>query len=282
MDLIFCRNVLMYFTGSQQQKVVGKLRHALLEDRWLVVSPSECSQALFSRFATMNFPGVILYRKSEAKAHGTHVLPVWTPPWPVEESAPVFAPPERWAPLPLEDPTPAEPAAAEAPPTPQAVASSLYEQGCYAEAEEVLLASLTDAPAPAPEIASLLARVLANQGKLADALAWCERWLAADKLDASGHYLRAMVLQELGDPERARQALQRAVYLDPNFVVAHFALGNLARSAEKFADADRHFANALRLLRRCDPDDLMPESEGLTAARLTEIIRSVAPQETAP
>ena len=81
------------------------------------------------------------------------------------------------------------------------------------------------AEAPNPAAYSLLAHALANQGELTDALAWCDRWVAADKLDASGHYLRAVVLQELGDNERARRSLQRAIYLQPGFVLAHFALG---------------------------------------------------------
>ena len=41
MDVIFCRNVLMYFTPAQARKVVRNLRHALVDGGWLVVSPSE-------------------------------------------------------------------------------------------------------------------------------------------------------------------------------------------------------------------------------------------------
>ena len=41
MDLIFCRNVLMYFTLAQARKVVGNLRRSLVEDGWLAVSASE-------------------------------------------------------------------------------------------------------------------------------------------------------------------------------------------------------------------------------------------------
>jgi len=68
---------------------------------------------------------------------------------------------------------------------------------------------------------SPVARALADQGKLAEALTWCDRWIAADKLDAAGHYLRAVVLLEQGDPEQARRALQRTVYLHEDFVLAH-------------------------------------------------------------
>ena len=67
MDLIFCRNILMYFTPVQAGRVIGNLHHALTGDGWLAVSPSEASQALFPQFVTRNFPGVIVYQKSEAR-----------------------------------------------------------------------------------------------------------------------------------------------------------------------------------------------------------------------
>jgi chemotaxis protein methyltransferase CheR len=63
MDVIFCRNVLMYLAPEQAKKVVHRLHHALADGGWLIVSPSETSQALFASFQTVNLPGAILYRK---------------------------------------------------------------------------------------------------------------------------------------------------------------------------------------------------------------------------
>ena len=128
---------------------------------------------------------------------------------------------------------------------------------------------------------STSARALANQGKLAEALTWCDRWIAAEKLNAAGHYLRAVVLLEQGNPEQARRSLQRAIYLHPDFVLAHFSLGNLARRSGRNGEADKHFANALHLLARLQPDTPLPESDGLTAARLTETITALTSLEHA-
>ncbi len=285
-DILFCRNVLMYFTPSQVRKVIGRLSGALVEGGWLAVGPGEASHALFPQFTTVNFPGAILYQKSPAPSRAEQP---WTPP--LGESAMVVAPateaPSPWASLlpsalltqaapaaPPEEPEPAE-----TPLTPGAVAEWLCQQGRHAEAADTLLAARH---APEPRAFSLLARALANQGKLADALAWCERWIAADKLDPAGHYLRGVILLEQGEPGQARVSLQRALYLHPGLVLAHFALGNLARSRGKSGEADRHFANALELLRRCQPDDLLPESDGLSAARLTETLAAITGSGRAP
>ena len=268
MDVILCRNVLIYFTPAHARKLVENLHHALMDESWLAVSPSECSQALFSQFTAVNFPGTVLYQKSGG-------VPV-SPP--------------NWVPTPAPAPT-AVFEASRQPDAPVAqaplgttdlvadsleLAQSLYAQGCYTEAADILLAVLGDGAAISarPRAFSLLTRALANQGQLADALAWSERWLAADKMDCAAHYLHAMILAEQGQPEAARRSLNRALYLQPEFALAHFALGNLARAAGN-GEAKRHFENALRLLRACAPDEPLPESDGLGAGRLMEIITTV-------
>ena len=257
MDLIFCRNVLMYFTPAQTRKAIGKLHHSLREGGWLAVSPCEASQTLFSQFAMRNFPGVVLYQKSEREAGRAPGFPPAVSPlsnWPIADFGWNAEPAELHALTPPPEP-PIQPPAPMEPPT---------------------------APAPASPEFSTLARALANQGKLAEALTWCDRWIAAEKLNAAGHYLRAVVLLEQGDPEQARRSLQRAIYLHPDFVLAHFALGNLARRGGRNGEADKHFANALHLLARLQPDTLLPESDGLTAARLTETITALTSLEPAP
>lgn len=275
MDVILCRNVLMYLTPPRMHKVIGKLHHALLEGGWLAVSPSEASKAMFPQFVNVNFPGAILFRKGGTSSAP---MPAFVAPA-IEESlprespaAPVLA--ERAA---LTE----EPVAAEAARGPLASAESLYREGRYGEAADELQAAYAEG-APEPGALSLLARALANQGRLAEALAWCDRWVAADRLDPAGHYLRAIVLLERGDPVQARFSLQRAIYLHPSFVLAHFALGNLARGGGKMDQADKHFANALDLLREHQPDDLLPESDGLTAGRLAEFITSLTDMGSPP
>ena len=119
---------------------------------------------------------------------------------------------------------------------------------------------------------TLLARAYANQGQLAEARTWCEEASAADKFNPGLHYLQSTILLEQGDLAQARLSLTRTLYLDQDFVLAHFALGNLARQQHKQKEANKHFANALRLLQQCAADELLPESEGMSARQLTEIM----------
>jgi len=254
MDVIFCRNLLIYFTAAHARQLVENLRRSLLDEGWLVVSPSECSQALFSQFTAVNFPGSILYRKGNLQ-EGSSMN--WAPP--AESAATAFAPPQP-------------------PVAPLASAPAPEMRPAVPERVPALPERVLPAGADSSQTFSLQARTLANQARHGEALAWCERWIAADKIDAAAHYVHATVLQEMGQRETARRSLQRAVYLQPDFALAHFVLGNFARADARPAEADRHFANALHVLRDSPPDALLLESDGLTAGRLVEIITTLLAQ----
>jgi chemotaxis protein methyltransferase CheR len=280
MDVILCRNVLMYFAPEVARRVVHKLYCSLMDGGWLIVSPTETSQALFSEFATVNFPGAFFYRKGAARpaAARDFAVPHTQAEFPdLSEIKAVF-------------PTKIQPVAAEPqsptvqPQTPPHSvyddALSLHEQGRYAEAEEKLTALLGQEPAATNAVA-LLARVYANQGKLAEALAWCEKAVAIDKLNPGHHYLRATVLQEQCILDEAIKSFKRALYLDDHFVLAHFALGNLARNSGKYREADKHLENALQLLREHGAAEVLPDSDGITAGRLAEVIASMMERKAA-
>ncbi len=276
MDVIFCRNVLMYFTPDRARMVVERLHRSLVDGGWLVVSPCEASQLLFSQFKAVNFSDAILYRKEGAGGQGAVPrdrgsakpgqfvpipLPAGIQPSPSLRQVPISRPPS--------------PAPAPRPLSPYEAALALYEQGCYPEAEEklavFLAANLGDA-----EATVLQCRIRANQGKLAEARELLEQAISADRLKAGLHYLRAMILQEQGAIDEAITSLKRALYLDQDLVLAHFSLGNLALRQGKMKEARKHFANTLSLLDRYDPADILPESEGLPAGRLSEIMRTTA------
>jgi len=243
MDIIFCRNVLMYFTSQRAKQVVDNFHRALVDGGWLIVSPAEASNTLLPSFAPVEFPGAVLYRKSADAA--LSVSPVSSSKQ--EESISRERSPEI-----VEVAAPATPHDAAIFPIPEPVQK----------------------PAPQPderEIPSIMARNCANQGKLDEALEWCERAIAADKLNPAHHYLLATILQEQGRHDTAIQSLMRALYLDPDFVLAHFALGNLHQSQERYRQAQRYFENTLLLLRRHPPDKTLPQADGLTAGRLAEI-----------
>ena len=115
--------------------------------------------------------------------------------------------------------------------------------------------------------------------ELGEALSWCEKALRADKVNPELHYLRATILQEQGDLGASILALKRVIFLEPQFAMAHFTLGNIALQTRHFEEARRHFANALSILSKCAADEILRGSDGLTAGRLRSIISATQSQE---
>ncbi|MGZ8928593.1 MAG: CheR family methyltransferase [Methylobacter sp.] len=245
MDVIFCRNVLMYFTPEQAKKVVERLYHSLADEGWLIVSPTEASNALFSSFTPVEFPGAVLYRKI---AHSAPEVSTTESPIPLSAALPDFL------------------SAIELLPT---VAPLILPEPALllAHPDITVLSQPDDC-----ESFSRIARNCANQGKLAEAVEWCEKAIAVDKLNPSHCYLLATIRQEQGEKEIAMQLLMRAVYLDPDFILAHFALGNMHLSHGRYRKAERYFNKVLKLLHTYSQEEILPESEGLTAGRLEEIV----------
>lgn len=259
MDVILCRNVLMYFTAQRAKQVAGHFYRALVDGGWLIVSPTEASHSLFSTFTPVEFPGAMLYRKMAGAGSQPFIIPI------PDRNAQNWHLPLKGREL-LPDLTENEISGHPVPPDPAPSAAYLPD----AQADQL--------PAPQQdkrETPSLLARSCANQGRLDEALEWCEKAIAADKLNPAHHYLSATILQEQGRHEIAIQALMRALYLDPDFVLAHFTLGNLHQSLGHHRQAQRHFENVLLLSRRHSPDEILPEADGLTAGRLAEIVTSM-------
>jgi chemotaxis protein methyltransferase CheR len=224
MDVIFCRNVLMYFSRPQLRKVVANFRRSLVEGGRLILSASEASWELLTGFVPGGIAGVPLYRKH-------------TPPEAVPPSAPI---PVRFPARVMPPVNVARPLALPSPPRDHAAD----------------------------------ARRLANEGEFAEALAACDRALAEDRLVPALHYLRGVILQEQNATEEAVTAMQRALFLDANFVLAHFTLGHLRLRQGRKSDATRCFANARALLSSCAPEAVLAESGGVTAQRLLAIIAS--------
>lgn len=279
MDLIFCRNVLMYFSPERVKKTIHNLYRSLLDGGWLIVSPTETSHILFSKFAAANFPGMTLYRKDgempeKAEAFSSRVAGGSN----VFFQAPhvSLAEPQPGIPsscnimeiLPLDV---KKPETEESRPSLFMEAQALYDQSQHREAEGKLVLFLSQNREDATAMA-FLAKVYANQGKLVEAFEWCEKALAVDRLNPGYHYLAAIILQELGRNDEAVMSLKRALYLDQDFVLAHFALGNISRKQGRFKESAKHFENTLSLLSGYQPETIVPESDGMTAGRLMETI----------
>jgi chemotaxis protein methyltransferase CheR len=239
MDLVLCRNVLIYFEPQRAQAVLERLGRALADDGWLVTGAVELPRLRVPGLVVANSGGLAALRPGAAVPNAATA----------SRAAAAAAPSPRAA---------SAPAAAHRPPS-----SAVQPAGASG-----LPSAALDANALAED-----ARGSANAGQLEQAERLCREAIAQDKLNAEWTYLLASILMERGDLEAAATALQRTLYLEPEHLLARFALGSLALRQGQSDTGRRHFSRALARLTACAADDVVQGGGGLTARELESIIR---------
>jgi len=296
-DVIVCRNVLMYFIPELANQVVKRFWRSLVDGGWLVVSATESAILHDAPFESVRLPGCTLYHKApqplekvlppllRAAAGGGVDQQAKAAPLPrrkpVRGARPKTVAPKRVASAAQAERQKMEPLLDSC-----EEALSLYELGRYEEAIRILEEALSQRASGASPASctsrpmALLARAYANQGDLTKAESWCREAIPGDKFNPGLRYLLAVIMKEEGSLPESKAVLKEVIYLDQKFVLAHFALGNLARQEGRGKESTMHFKHALSLLTRMPAKDIVPESEGVTAGRLGEIIHCMIDERT--
>ncbi len=146
--------------------------------------------------------------------------------------------------------------------------------GRYGEAAAKVQRTMAEGDDDAGAMA-LLAKIYANQGKLAEARIWGEKAISQDRLNPRHYYLLASIFQEQNLGQEAITLLKQALYLDHGFVLAHFSLGNLAMRQQRYGEAEKHFDNVLALMERLPNEDIIPASQGVTTGAMREMVLTI-------
>jgi chemotaxis protein methyltransferase CheR len=276
MDLVFCRNVLIYFSDEQARKVIGRLQRSLVKGGWLVLSPTETMYVDDPALHREYIKDAILYRKGEKADHAK----VFTPP-PPPIKRPVFHQPVNLTTPAFSTPIPST--TIKKPPisAPPKVhhkyesiaeeAERLFTRGLHHETVQLIQSKL-DGHAAHGRDAFLLARAYANLGDLDEALLCIQNAVETDKLRAEYHYLLAMIQLEKNASDEAERSLKRVIYLDEQHLMALFSLGHLAMQQQRANVAEKYFQHALRVISSANEFGAIPEGDGMTNDRFKEII----------
>ena len=257
-DIIFCRNVLMYFSPEKARLAASKLIRCLNEGAYLVPAASEASASLFAPLVSASLPEVILYKKVSAapKIEMRRPLSAIAPAAIASTASemPVAKAPNLRRAEPIVDQATAQ------------ISPSEKRSGAQKDWHEK-------------------ARLAAGLGRLDEALRFCDRAIEENKMAAPYYYLRASILLEkISSADKnessaeqentleAEAALRRALYLEPDFALAHFVLGNLERRRGRAVAARRSWQNALRLLENLPPEAPVEGGEDLNVGHAASMI----------
>ncbi len=278
MDLVLCRNVLIYFDTETVARVARRLLDSLGDEGWLVLGASDPLIGHMVACEVEMTGAGLMYRRASRRGLGAARSPVSLPlpadasPGMVESA--VTLPSQMFA-----EPAPADPPRmmgerGGAPGSdPLAEVRRRYAVKDYADAAD-LARDLIAAGEPDPTAHVLLVRALANRGDLVEAGRACASGLDAHRTCAELIYLHAILLSQAGNHAEAADALRRALYLDRRLIVAHLALGDVLTRLGEAAAARRAFRAAEQLLGELVPSDAVSASDGEPAAHLAEVARS--------
>jgi chemotaxis protein methyltransferase CheR len=265
-DVIFCRNVTIYFKPETTKAAVRRFYETLGEGGYLFTGFSESLRYLSRDFLTIQVGGVFLYQRSGAGRDRAREPRTRAGR---RRRASALAP-QRTEGL------RAEPANQPGPAPGREVHSrvrELVDAGLPDKAGQLLAPEL-ERSSPPKKALLLQAEILLNQGRAAEAAVLCEEVIRREPLSVAGHYLLGIIHRTLENEDQAVEMFKRVVYLRPQHALARFHLGELyARRNEREA-ARREYANALRLLQ--ERSDSLDErfAGGFSAGLLIDTCRS--------
>lgn len=308
-DVVFCRNVIMYFSPEVQAAVVERIARALVPGGYLFLGHAESLRALSQRFELCQSHGAFYYQRrsggDEPVLEGrlARATPMPTPV--VGRDAPGRRPlrpaviaevvvdradngAQSWVDA-IRGAAERIAALTATPPEPPAVAAEhtgelariveLVRHERFADA----LAAVERLPAIAardPDAVLLHAVLLAHAGQLAEAAATCRQLLAEDPHGPRGarvagaHYVLALCCEAGGDRRGAEDHGQTAAYLDPTFAMPRLHLGLAARRLGDHAAARRELGQALVLLQRESASRLLLFGGGFDRDALIALCRA--------
>ncbi len=256
-DIIFCRNVMIYFDSKTIGKLIRKFQESLVPDGWLVVGHADHNIRYFGSFKTVMLPGTSFYQNTAGGSEGVlnNGAGIFRMPFPAgldiagktgpaddpKNRSSAFAPEQRV----VTDRT----GKLKQPGDRQA---GVFEQRF---SEKKL-----------PDLPALTA--LINRGRWEDASLLCEALLKATPVDATLYLLSAFILEQKGLANDAVASLRKALYLDRKFVVGHYHLGLLHQNLGDLKKAEKSFDNVINLLQDYDENYNFELADGISAGEL--------------
>lgn len=282
-DIIFCRNVLIYFSAEQTQNVISNLFSRLAPDGLLVLSPHDVWCAPDSLFERLTLPGVVLLRKrnsvsSTERRTEVNGLSALSSKINTEQSVAPRA-------------TPRQPSLSNATERPlrqftelspkrgfdaccdgKEFADTLKNLIASGQYDQVRAALKTIGRNQSGAVLIDLINALAERVSIDEAHEAADEAIKNDPLHAAFYFAKAQLYQHSDDQASALSCLRQAIFLDQDFVVGHFTMGTILGSIGKLEQAEVAFNNAIRLLKSYRHDQLVPFSDGLSAASMLGLL----------
>ena len=266
-DVVFCKNVAIYFRPDVARKLIEGLRDTLAADGYLLLGHAESLWQMSEGFALVEYDRAFCYRKTCPSA----VVPTFR-----SAVAPARAPAKAGAKAGkagLKAGTTYVATYVTEDPTGQYESClAAFRAGEWDDAESALRALVAASPTFVPGLL-LLGGLYVHRGRFEDAMAQAQTVLNVSDLEARAHLLLGMIAARRQRHHEALQSLRRALYLDDSLALGHFWLGNLYRERGDIGRACQEYENVVRDWERRTFQLTEEFASDLTADQLVEYCR---------
>jgi len=282
-DILFCRNVIIYFDPETTRRVIENFYNCLSQEGYLFLGHTETLWQITNRFERVEFPQTFIYKKQLGPVREDVMKPFMAVPEISVETLALSAgrvrpfehearhEPSEWALRPQPEPFVPQPAEqVEGPALP------------VDNPSDVAFRSLPDQAAPQDKgdiFASLAkATALANEAKYKEAADILGKIVEADNLSVEAYYLLGVLSYKSGNLKEAETQFRKVIYVSPDSVLAYFNLGNMYLYQKRLREAIREFKNAVRLLEKRPKDEQVRFCEDFTVEFLLRACKNTLVQ----
>lgn len=278
-DVIFCRNVLMYLQPEKIMMIAGKFHSMLREGGFFITSQVELNDTYFAVFHRFRYENGIFYQKTTqkvkkpvlnqqsiqknqeiSKEKKTSLLQKARSTHPLIQEKTVAAS------------TKEKPSAVEKSDDLLQNAQTAFLSKSYDSAKKLLFKAI-ELNSNSHEALLLLIKVFANTGDLTEAATYASKLEKLNYHDAGFFLLIAMIYMEMNNLPEAEKRLQQALYQQPDYIAARWNLSQLYTLLGDKSREAKQYELLMRNLSQLESNQTLDEMEGMTAGQLKEMIQ---------
>ena len=243
-DIIFCRNVIIYFTQNHSRKLMKNFYGSMAGGGFLFAGFSETLRYLNEDFVPIQMDDAFIYQKplpGQAQKSSTASR---------SKSIKKLIPQREKKSGKHFRKTPFKKPISSAGGTRRITTGALEIRPPQPTLRPTEIETPAGTPSKSLDERLSVARKLADNGETIAAATILDNIIRQDPLHAQAYFMLAMIHNDAGNLDQSSVYLKKVIYLEPENPLAHLHLADVFKAASRKADAAREYTNVISLLEK--------------------------------
>ena len=267
-DIIFCRNVIIYFTQNHSRKLMKNFYASMADGGFLFAGFSETMRYLNDDFIPLQMDDAFIYQKP---LPGQALKPS-TPSR--SESTKKHIPSVQQKSRKNFQKTPFKEPILSTQKTRQITTGKLEIHPTQTLARPAEIDNTATTPSKSLDENLSVARELTDKGETIAAVTILDNIIRQDPLHAEAYFMLAMIHNDAGNLDQSSHYLKKVIYIEPDNPLAHLHLADIFKAASRKADAAREYATVISLLENRGKSETDVLGDGFTSQAILTAARA--------